>query len=37
MEDDIDEAAAGAELDQTEESPAFSLHAIADVRLTDTM
>jgi hypothetical protein len=37
VEDDVDEAAAGAELAQTEESPAFSLHAIAGVRLTDTM
>jgi hypothetical protein len=37
MEDDIDEAAVGAELAQTEESLAFSLHAIAGVRLTDTM
>jgi hypothetical protein len=37
VEDDIDEAAAGAELAQTEESSAFSLHAIASVRLTDTM
>jgi hypothetical protein len=37
VEDDVNEAAAGAELAQTEESPAFSLHAIADVRLTDTM
>jgi hypothetical protein len=37
VEDDIDEAAAGAELAQTEESPAFSLHAIAGVRFTGTM
>jgi hypothetical protein len=37
VEDDIDEAAAGAELAQMEESLAFSLHAIAAVRLTDTM
>jgi hypothetical protein len=37
VEEDIDEAAAGAELAQTEESPAFSLHAIVDVRATDTM
>jgi hypothetical protein len=37
VEDDVDEAAAGAELAQMEESSAFSLHAIAGVRLTDTM
>jgi hypothetical protein len=37
VEEDIDEAAAGAELAQIEESSAFSLHAIAGVRATDTM
>jgi hypothetical protein len=37
VEEDIDEAAAGAELAQTEESPTFSLHAIAGVWATDTM
>jgi hypothetical protein len=37
MEEDIDEAVAGVELAQTEESLAFSLHAIAGVRATDTM
>jgi hypothetical protein len=37
VEEDIDEAAAGAELAQTEELPTFSLHAIAGVRATDTM
>jgi hypothetical protein len=37
VEEDIDEAAAGAELAQTEDSPAFSLHTIAGVRATDTM
>jgi hypothetical protein len=37
MEEDIDEAAVGAELAQTEELPAFSLHAIASIRATDTM
>jgi hypothetical protein len=37
VEEDINEAVAGAELAQTEESPAFSLHAIAGVRATDTM
>jgi hypothetical protein len=37
VEEDIDEAAAGVELAQTEESLAFSQHAIAGVRATDTM
>jgi hypothetical protein len=37
VEEDINKAAAGAELAQTKESPAFSLHAIAGVRATDTM
>jgi hypothetical protein len=37
MEDDVDDAAAGDELAQTEESPAFSLHAIAGVHFNDTM
>jgi hypothetical protein len=37
VEDDVDEAGAGDELAQTEELPAFSLHAIAGVRFTDTM
>jgi hypothetical protein len=37
VEDDVDEAGAGDELAQPEESPAFSLHAIAGVRFIDTM
>jgi hypothetical protein len=37
VEEDIDEAVAGAELAQIEESLAFSLYAIAGVRATDTM
>jgi hypothetical protein len=37
VEEDIDEVTAGAELAQTEESSAFSLHAIAGVWATDTM
>jgi hypothetical protein len=37
VEEDIDEAAAGAELAQTEELLAFSLHAIASVQAIDTM
>jgi hypothetical protein len=37
VEDDVDEAGAGDELAQLEESPAFSLHAIAGVCFIDTM